>query len=259
MTRLITLTTDFGTQDGYVGAMKGRILSLYPQAQLVDISHDLEPQALLQASWCLARSVPQFPAETIHVAVIDPDVGSTRYPVLIRTAQQQWLIGPDNGIFTEVLKQQAAVEIYHIYRETAWWQAHQCFDGLALFAPVAASLAGGLLPSDIGHPIEQLVSLPNVPTRLERDRLIGEIQVFDRFGNAITNITADDLQHSVVTEIYCQGQYFPLVTHYAQGAEQTALALINSDGRLELSHYCGSARQLFGLQAKMEVVVKGRF
>lgn len=259
MSHLITLTTDFGTQDGYVGAMKGRILSLYPQAQLVDISHDLEPQDLLQASWCLARSVPQFPAGTIHVAVIDPEVGSTRYPLLIRTMQQHWLIGPDNGIFTEVLKQQAAVEIYHIYRETAWWQAHPCFDGLALFAPVAASLAAGLSPLDIGHPIEHLVTLPSAPAYLEGDRLIGEIQVFDRFGNAITNITTKDLQHSVVTGIYCQGQYFHLVTHYAQGVDQTALALINSDGRLELSHYCGSARQLFSLQAQAEVVVKGHF
>jgi S-adenosylmethionine hydrolase len=256
MSQFITLTTDFGTQDGYVGAMKGRILSICPHAQLIDISHDIEPQAVTQASWCLARSLPQFPPHTIHIAVIDPGVGSERFPLLVQTAQDHWLIGPDNGIFTEVLKYLPSVACYHIFRETAYWQAHRSFDGLAVFAPVAAHLANGLAPTEIGHPIEYLTLLETVQPQWQAAQLVGEVQMFDRFGNAITNITADLLQHTMLTTVYCQGFSFPLVTHYAEGDHYTAFALINSDGRLELAHYCGSARQHFGLQEKAIVTVR---
>ncbi|MCP4750519.1 MAG: SAM-dependent chlorinase/fluorinase [Proteobacteria bacterium] len=259
--KVITLTTDFGTRDGYVGAMKGRILALCPQATLVDISHDIDPQDVVGAAWCLARSTPVFPEGSIHLAVVDPGVGSERRPLILKS-NDQWYVGPDNGLFGEIVRRCGTQEIRRIHPKTEWWQSHDSFDGLALFAPASAQLADGTPLDELGAVTGKPTVLPEIAPRIEEGGLRGRIIMFDRFGNAATNISADYLKawkssgkdgsYSAVS----RGQTFPLVGHYQAGENRSALAIINSDGLLELSVFRTSARETFGLELGDEVVVK---
>lgn len=250
MAAIITLTTDFGTQDGFVGAMKGRLLSICPEARLIDITHDIHPQNLLQGAWTILRATRQFPEESIHVVVIDPGVGSHRRPVLIRS-DQRWYIGPDNGVFSEIIRQYGTEEIHEIQSETEWWQAHNSFDGLALFAPVAAHLAAGLSPQKFCKPIDKLLTiLPKSVPSFEGSSLRGKILQFDRFGNALTDIATAHLEKlgRDSPTISCQRKIFQLVSHYEEGHDKKAIAIINSDGFLELSVYCASAEKKMDLK-----------
>lgn len=258
MPSIITLTTDFGTQDGYVGAMKGKILSIHPEAMIVDISHDIEPQNVRQCSWNLVRSTCLFPQGSIHLVVVDPGVGSDRRAVLIRS-DERWYVGPDNGVFSEIIREKGTEEIYEIEKETEWWKSHASFDGLALFSPAAAHLSKGLEPQKFCKPISSMLNLfPNTPPSVEGKTIQGRIVMFDRFGNAITNISK---RHLLQLEkpspyIHCQKQTFSLVSHYEEGKDKPAIAIINSDGFLELSVYSGSARQQFKLEMDQSVSVR---
>lgn len=257
MASIITLTTDFGSQDGYVGALKGRLLRLCPEARIVDLSHDIPAQAIRQASWCLARAVPEFPEGSIHVAVVDPGVGSARSALLARTARH-WLIGPDNGLFARLLEVEPPQGLWHLHRDSPHWQAHASFDGLHVFAPAAARLALGDAPEALGRPVKDYARLPDpAPTR-DGVRLLGEILAFDRFGNAITNIRARQLEGIAGKPVIYAGEaWLPLVHHYAEGEGLDAMALLNSDGLLELAVYCGSAQARLGLAEGMAVAVAG--
>ncbi len=247
---IITLTTDFGTCDGFVGAMKGKILSLSPNVELVDITHDLPPQNIEACSMCLLRSTTCFPTGSIHVVVVDPGVGSDRRALLLKSGGR-WYIGPDNGIFSGIVRQCGTEEIYEIHKETEYWQAHSSFDGLALFAPVAAYLAEGLSMEKIGSPLKLMMQIlpesePNVtPLKIE-----GRILGFDHFGNAQTNIRKDHLSRISRTtpSIICQKVRFAKVNHYLEGREKAAIALINSDGFLELAVFGDSAQKKHNLK-----------
>jgi S-adenosyl-L-methionine hydrolase (adenosine-forming) len=253
---LITLSTDFGTKDGYVGAMKGRILSIHSEAQLVDITHDIAPQNTTEAAWCIRRSVPQFPDGTIHVVVVDPGVGSDRKPLLVY-ADNQWLIGPDNGIFSLLLNRIDPVAIYHLNSKTEWWDAHQSFDGLALFAPAAACLANGIRPMEMGHPATTIRELDIPHPTFDECHATGEILHFDQFGNAISNIRQKDILElpNETFTIECGTHQFPLVHHYSAVREGERLAILNSDGLLELSVCGGSAEHSLQLNRGIQVVL----
>lgn len=257
MAAIITLTTDFGTRDGFAGAMKGAILSICPDAIIIDITHDLPPQDIAQCSQSLLRSTPSFPRESIHVAVVDPGVGSERRALLIKS-DGRWYIGPDNGLFSGIIKQYGTEEVYEIYRKTDFWQAHSSFDGLALFAPVAAHLATGLKTARIGGPIDRMLTiLPESPPSISKSKIEGQVLGFDHFGNAQTNITRHHLSefHNSSPSIICKEVHFSLVGHYLEGREKRALALINSDGYLELSVYGGSAHRKYSLKKGDSVMV----
>lgn len=251
----LTLTTDFGTQDGYVGAMKGTLSALAPAAQIIDITHEIPPQALLPAAFCLKRSVPFFPKGTIHVAVIDPGVGSARSALAIAT-ESFWLVGPDNGIFSLLLEAHPPVQIIRIFAESPHWKAHTSFDGLALFSPVAAHLANGMAVHQIGEPAEdyQKLSIPH-PTVTEKG-ICGEILFFDRFGNGITNIADSLLKKIHQATVWAGKTSFALQTHYQAGAQEKRLALINSDQLLELAVFCGSVEKEEGLAVGDKVWVR---
>ncbi len=258
MSQIITLTTDFGTKDGYVGAMKGKILSICPNAQIIDISHEIRPHNILEASLALMRSVPCFPHNSIHVAVIDPGVGSKRSPVLINS-EGRWLIGPDNGVFSDIVKKSTHKEIFEIKEKTEFWQTSTSFDGLALFAPVAAHLADGMPISKIGQSMDrEMAIIPTLKPKMEGQSLIGKVRVFDRFGNGITNISKSHLNqmlhHSSI--IMCGTKEFKLVSHYGEGNRKQPIAIINSDDYLELSVYCGNAQQEFGLKLGNDVMIR---
>ena len=253
---LITLTTDFGTKDGYVGAMKGRILSLHSDAHIVDISHEIPPQNTTEAAWCLKRSVPYFPDGTIHIAVIDPGVGSEREPLLAYVANQ-WLIGPDNGIFSLLLSKMGPHAIYYLNKNTEWWDAHQSFDGLALFAPAAAALANGIRPMEMGRPAPSIRELDMPNPKFDECHTTGEILHFDQFGNAISNIRQEDIieMPNETFTIECGTHQFPLVPHYSAVREGERLAILNSDGLLELSICGGSAKRDLHLNRGVQIVL----
>ncbi len=255
---IITLTTDFGTQDGYVGAMKGKILSICPTADIIDVTHDIHPQNILQCSWTLLRATATFPEGSIHVAVVDPGVGSERRPVLIKS-EGKWFIGPDNGVFSEIIRVKGTEEVFEIATDTKWWKAHSSFDGLALFTPTAAHLANGLSTNDFCSPITRLLTIiPKSIPKLESGMLQGEILTFDRFGNALTNISKEYLKNipQPSKAVSCQHQTFHWVNHYEQGKNRPGIALINSDDYLELAVYSGSAEKTFGLKAGDIVTIR---
>ncbi len=258
MNPIITLTTDFGTRDGFVGAMKGRILSITPHATIVDITHEVPAQDVLQASWTLYRSTIQFPAESIHIAVIDPGVGSERPAILVKS-EGRWYVGPDNGIFTRIIEQCGTDEIYEINKQTDLWQAHSSFDGLALFAPVGAHLAAGLKPNQIGSPPQKTLKILRAPSPEASERSIdGEIILFDRFGNAITNVMQYHIEALLNTQptVMCKSQRFPKVSFYHEGELGSGVSIINSDGNLEISVPNGSAREQYDLEIGDKVSIK---
>jgi S-adenosylmethionine hydrolase len=185
---ILTLLTDFGTEDEYVGVMKGIILSIAPDVRLVDLSHQVPPQDIRRAAFLLMNAVPYFPPDTVHLAVVDPGVGTARRPVAVRTPAGTF-VGPDNGLFSWVLErvpEWTAVEI----REPAYQLplASSTFQGRDIFAPVAAHLAAGVPLEKLGPRVEDPVWLP--PPRLEISDFVaeGEVLYADRFGNLVTSI-----------------------------------------------------------------------
>ncbi|MCB1192945.1 MAG: SAM-dependent chlorinase/fluorinase [Leptospiraceae bacterium] len=256
MKNIITLITDFGTKDGYVGAMKGKILSINPKARIFDITHEISPQNIKEASYTLVRSTTQFPKNSVHVAVIDPGVGSSRNAIVLKS-NNRWYIGPDNGVFTEIIKNFGIQKAYSIEKHTKWWDAHATFDGLALFSPVAAYLSIGISPKKMGVSISNILRLPENAVEVSEKGVIGEIILFDHFGNAITNISKNeiDLFLSKGINISCQESNFEFVNHYKEAKENSAVSLINSDNQLELSINCGSAKSTLNLKIGDKVVV----
>lgn len=247
--QIFTLTTDFGTRDGYVGAVKGRILAAHPDACIIDITHDIPPQDVRAAAWCIRRAAVQFPPDTIHLVVVDPGVGSER-PALLARYGEQWFVGPDNGVFSLAWQGEKPDPLIRLHRETAWWRAHQSFDGLALFAPAACCLAAGQAPHELGVPQIQYQKIRPPAPRYEKGTLYGEIMLFDHFGNAITNIRLEDLRPFAEQpfSIQCASHSFAMADHYADSRSDHPVAIINSDQLLELACFESSVRDRLRLR-----------
>ena len=191
---LITLLTDFGTQDYFVGAMKGVILSINAGACIVDISHKIPAQNIRAGAFNLLASYESFPAGTIHVAVVDPGVGSSRCPILISCANQ-FFVGPDNGIFSWVCQREQAYRAFHLTNDKFFRQpVSATFHGRDIFAPVAAALSRGVPPEELGVPLGKLIQLESIkPVTVEKGIVEARIIHIDRFGNCVTNLTREDL------------------------------------------------------------------
>ncbi|MDY6876071.1 MAG: SAM-dependent chlorinase/fluorinase [Chloroflexota bacterium] len=183
---LVTLTTDFGTADGYVGTMKGVILSIAPDVLLVDISHEIAPQNVRQAAYVLYTAYPFFPSHAVHLAVVDPGVGSARRPIALRTPAG-YFVGPDNGIFSYVMACEPVEALVEL-DPRQFLQVSHTFHGRDVFAPVAAHLAAGLSIAALGSPVLDPVTFS--PPRLEVTPagITGEVLHTDHFGNVITSI-----------------------------------------------------------------------
>ncbi len=185
---IITLLTDFGEDDGYVGAMKGVMLGILPDAQLVDISHHIAPQSVRQAALILANVYPYFPPHTVHLVVIDPGVGGARRAIAVQAPGGRF-VAPDNGVLTEVLLQEPEAEIVALENPTYWRSApSHTFHGRDIFSPVAAHLASGVALKKLGPPIEEPVILPPPSLSISAASIQGEITHIDHFGNVLTNI-----------------------------------------------------------------------
>jgi S-adenosylmethionine hydrolase len=252
---IITLTTDFGLADGYVGIMKGVILSIAPDVRLVDLSHEIAPQDVRQAAYVLARAVLYFPAGTIHLAVVDPGVGGRRRPLLVRTGRA-FYVGPDNGLFTLALAESGA-QAFELDRPAFWRPAvSRTFHGRDIFAPVAAHLATGVPPERLGRPITDPVrlELPQ-PARHPDGRLTGQVVYVDRFGNLISDVPAAWVVGGRWRGEIAGQQIAGLSGTYAEAAPGALVALIGSEDTVEIAVRDGNAAQQLVVRAGEPVVL----
>jgi S-adenosylmethionine hydrolase len=259
MTRVVTLTTDFGLRDPFVGIMKGVILSICPSARLVDLTHDLSPQDVQGGALALEAALDYFPPGTVHLAVVDPGVGSARRALAVRSAGH-YLVGPDNGLFTFAFEGGGWTAVALTAPEYRLPDVSRTFHGRDIFAPAAAYLAAGVPLERLGPRIEDPVRLSRPACRLEGGTLIGEVLDSDRFGNLMTSIPADRLEEipgrgDVAVEVSGR-PVRGLVQAYAEAADGEAAAIVGSTGRLEVFVNGGSARDRLGVGRGAPIIVR---
>ena len=253
---VVSLTTDFGTSDWFVGSMKGVILAIEPTATIVDLTHDVPAGDVRAGAFALAAGAKCFPRFTIHVVVVDPGVGSERGIIAVRTADHVF-VAPDNGVLTYVLANETILDIRSVERDAYFRKpVSNTFHGRDIFAPVAGHLAKGLLLESLGPKIKGYNELVWTKPAVEGGELRGEIIWIDHFGNAITNIELDSVPYSaaavrVPTKVECTIKEF-----YQQVPTGQPLALVGSTGFLEIALNSGNAAQSFGLKIGDPVVVK---
>jgi S-adenosylmethionine hydrolase len=242
---IITLLTDFGWGDGFIGAMKGVILDINPDCCIVDLAHHIPPHDVMGGALVLGQTYSFFPAGTIHVAVVDPGVGGARRPLIIE-AGDYLFVGPDNGIFTFVLKQEQDAQAYALVEERFRLpRVSQTFHGRDIFAPAAAHLSREIPPAEMGPavPLSELTTLaipdPTLEGDLDGETLLGEVIWVDHFGNLVTNISQEslgELDSDEMVEIEIKGERIRgLKAAYEQGQEGEIIALWGSAGFLEIS------------------------
>ncbi len=246
---IITLLTDFGPSR-YVASMKGVILSINPQADVVDIEHRISPQNVLEGSFVLASVVRYFP-DAIHVAVVDPGVGTRRRPLVVQ-CDRGLLVGPDNGLLmpaTRVLGRRKAFEI--TASEYCLPEVSDTFHGRDVFAPIAAHLSLGVPPKSMGEPVEDLVDLDFGPYEVSSEGIRGKIILRDRFGNLITNLPEEALPpwvaHGRTLRLALEAVHeLPFLRTYGSGQTGQPLLTISSDGFLEIAVNQGDASEVLG-------------
>lgn len=257
---LVTLLTDFGDTDYFVPSMKGVMLGINPQVRLVDLTHRIPPHGIEQAAFFLKSCYQYYPDGTIHVVVVDPDVGSDRRALLVSTSRY-FFVAPDNGVLSYIMKEEASVEVRAIEnKQYRLDSAGATFDGRDLFAPSAAWLTKGQMPGSYGRLIHDYVTLPYDPPKMNKQVLQGRIMYIDRFGNAITDITPTEMEtFRSVTKQECAGLTVEgltiqgLKTYYGEGAIGLPEMLINSNGHLEIFVKQGSAADRCGLHVGQKV------
>lgn len=275
MSPVITLTTDFGYDDAYVAAVKGAILNINPEANIIDVSHSIEPQNILQAAFILGVAYRYFPKQTIHVAIVDPGVGSDRRGIVLKTPSAVF-VAPDNGILSYVVddmfsdESRSLIDQGHGLQEIVFkkgleaaaitdprfWRhpVSPTFHGRDIFAPVAAGLSLGISLYEFGEKISSLHLRPVPRPSLDAaGNLIGQVLHVDRFGNLITNIKSSSLPGKNVA-VEAAGQRIQGISdYYAQ--REGIMAIVGSSSYLEISLRDGSACDFLGIGVGDEVAV----
>lgn len=261
---VITLTTDFGYRDPFVGVMKGVILKINPRVSIVDLTHGIAPQDVKEAAFSVGVSYKSFPDDTIHVVVVDPGVGSRRRPLVVG-ADSQYFVGPDNGVFSYVYKfSREEPQVIHITADRYFLSSESpTFQGRDLFAPVAAWLSCGVGMSEFGKPITDCrkFEVPS-PALTAGNAMTGEVIHIDRFGNAVTNIRSDDIgrlgggpgPHAV--RITFRNREVPFKEFYSQAEDSGLYSLMNSSAYLELFVYGGNAAAGYEISAGDKVEIR---
>jgi S-adenosylmethionine hydrolase len=261
---IITLTTDFGLKDPFAGLMKGVMLGINPHARIIDITHNIQRHNVFEASQVVAMSYKYFPTATIHIAIVDPGVGSMRRPLLVVT-EDHYFIGPDNGIFSPIFEELKSTffKVYHITSSHYYLpMSGSTFHGRDIFAPVAAWLSKGVDSHKMGEQIDDYMKIP-APKSVTTDNntVTGEIVSIDNFGNAISNIKRDDLAKLADVEskenfrvMYINAP-LPLVHYYAENQTDKLSAIINSFGHIELFAFRESASEKYNIKIGDRVIV----
>jgi len=260
MNRLITLTTDFGLSDGFVGVMKGVILGINPRATIIDISHDISPQNVEQAAFVLANAYRFFPANSIHVVVVDPGVGSARRPMAAKIGETIF-VAPDNGVLTQTISDQPSAVVHLNRPEYFLPQVSRTFHGRDIFAPVAAHLSLGVPIESLGDPIIDWVRLAANDATRRDNQIVGRVVHIDHFGNAITNIGEEFLtgiDRASLTIRVGENVLRGIASTYAAVAERAPLALISSSGNLEIAVRNGNAAEQLGIRWGDQVIVEAK-
>lgn len=257
--RPISLLTDFGTQDAWVGIMKGVIARIAPRAPVIDITHEIPPQAILPAALLLRNAAPFFPAGTVHVVVVDPGVGTRRRALVIET-RQALLVGPDNGVLWPAAERLGLVRIRSAENDRLFLHpVSRTFHGRDVFAPVAAHLAAGLPPSEVGPQVAEMERMEIPRPRVNPDGSVtGQVLHVDRFGNLITNVDGKLLASLAPERLRVSigpVRDLPLVSAYAGVAEGRLLAIVGSSDLLEVAARNASAAAILGIGPGAEVTV----
>lgn len=262
---IITLTTDFGLNDHFVGAVKGVILNIAPDAEIVDISHAVDPFDVLEGALAIASAYSYFPADTVHLAVVDPGVGTARRPVVVTAGLHQF-VAPDNGVLSLIYSREDRVSVYHATAEHYFLQpVSQTFHARDVFAPIAAYLAKGVAPSTLGDEITDFVRLdiPR-PTAINETAWRGAVIKVDRFGNLITNITPELIPLLFQPDpppfrIFVGNQEITAIRNtYGSAPSGELFGILSSMGYLEIATNQASAAQILstGKGASVDVVVE---
>jgi S-adenosylmethionine hydrolase len=258
---LITLTTDFGTSSPYVAQMKGVIVSLCRDVDLVDITHAIDPQRIQEGAIVLADTTPRFPPGTIHVAVVDPGVGTSRQLVYAEIGGHRYL-APDNGLLSILMRRAPPQRIIALENRAYWLpQTSLTFHGRDILAPVAAHLALGVDPTLLGPKVDACVMLDVARPSQTGSGVRGEVLYVDSFGNLITNIGRDELiglGDTARLVVRCAGrEIHGLVSTYGNAKQGQLVALLDSQCRLEIAVTQGNAARELAVGEGTEVLVSG--
>jgi S-adenosyl-L-methionine hydrolase (adenosine-forming) len=265
---IITLTTDFGLTDHFVGTMKGVILEVAPEAQIVDISHAVQPFDILDGALMISQAYSYFPSGTVHMVIVDPGVGTTRRPVIL-SSDRHLFVAPDNGVLSLVYDREERISVRHITADHYFLRPRSnTFHGRDIFSPVAAYLAKGIEPGRFGEEITDYVrfSAPR-PKPVDERTLRGVVLKVDRFGNLITNITPQDAPSLFAAAppafkiaIGTKATATRMCSSYAEGAPGEVFGILGSMGFLEVAANRGSAFQLLGAGkgSEVNVVMEGQ-
>jgi S-adenosyl-L-methionine hydrolase (adenosine-forming) len=254
---MITLTSDFGLKDPYVAEMKGAILTINPNATIIDITHEVEKFNIRMGAFMLASAAPYFPKGTVHLAVVDPGVGTNRRAILVQTGQS-FYVGPDNGVLMLAAQNMGIEQAYELINPKFMRpEVSSTFHGRDIFAPAAAYLDEGVKPSGFGPEITNAVMPEFASLKSSNGTLTGEVLHVDDFGNIITNISRKEIAKAKTINIKLKNFSLKLSLGkiYAQTKPQEAIALIGSHGFLEIALNQGSAAERFHIAAEDNIEV----
>jgi S-adenosyl-L-methionine hydrolase (adenosine-forming) len=262
---VIGLFTDYGWEDPYVSQLKGVILTINPNARLLDITHTVSPFNITEGAYLLDQCAEEFPAGTIFVAVVDPQVGTDRDPILLETAKGKYFVGPDNGLFTQVLAHEGFSQAWILDKPEFFRDGgiSRTFHGRDIFGPVAAHLADGTDPERFGTPVKTLVLLPDKEPSFSGGLIFTEVLHIDRYGNVILNLPSDgDLAtklkdgNLVKISIGHENYSAPLVKTYGEVDKGRLLLLYSGNGLLEIGMNQGSAAKELKVEPGVSVFLK---
>ncbi len=256
---IVTLITDFGLSGEYVGALKGAILRVNPRCQIVDITHQIDPQNILQASFVLQKCYSYYPPGTVHGVVVDPGVGTRRRAVVVEK-EKYFFVGPDNGVFSGLFSAGEEIRARKIIRQEYFLTpVSDTFHGRDVFAPVAGHLSLGLDPAKLGPGVKNLVRMDFPEPRRGKRHLTARVLWADSFGNLITNVSREEYGRKLKTSFQIRGKGWiidRLSRTYGEGKPEQPLALFGSGGLLEISVNRGNAWKTLGLEPGNSITIQ---
>jgi len=257
---IITLLTDFGYQDGFVGTMKGVLLSINPAVQIIDIAHDLSPGDINSGAFVLAHTYSYFPAKTINVVIVDPGVGSDRRALCVQT-DNYYFVAPDNGVLKWIFKDNPDANVVELSQKKYFLEnISNTFHGRDIFAPVAAYLSKGINISQFGNIIKDYNKGTLPKYIIAKNKILGEIIHIDRFGNLISNISAKDFSRDKIERIKLPRHILYTINNsYNQLPDKQPFAITGSHGSIEIAIYDNNAANVlnYKIGTPIELYLKG--